>query len=112
MAMRSIRPSTWPRRHVRLRDGLRHRDLLPAPARSGDRSTTATGDYWGYHGGYYPYGPYYGYNGDHYYNTGYENVYGHYGNTTYNGYHDYGYNPYTGTSGETSTYDTYSKTRN
>ena len=34
-------------------------------------------------------------------------MYGHYGNTTYNGYHDYGYNPYTGTSGEKSTYDTY-----
>jgi hypothetical protein len=67
------------------------------------------GDYWGYHG-YYPYGPYYGYNTDHpccYYNTGYDNVYGHYGNTTYNGYHDYGYNPYTGNTGETSAYHTY-----
>lgn len=64
----------------------------------------------GYYGGYYPYGPYYGYNADHpccYYNTGYENVYGHYGNTTYNGYHDYGVNPYTGNVGETSAYHTY-----
>jgi hypothetical protein len=68
------------------------------------------GDYWGYSGYHYGYGPYYGYNTNHpccYYNTGYENVYGHYGNTTYNGYHDYGYNPATGNVGETSAYHTY-----
>src|SRR5262249_13640501 len=30
-----------------------------------------------------------------------ENVYGHYGNTTYNGYRQYNYNPYTGNAGTT-----------
>jgi hypothetical protein len=36
-----------------------------------------------------------------------ENVYGHYGNTTYSGYHDYGYNPYTGNAGAAGSYHTY-----
>jgi hypothetical protein len=59
--------------------------------------------YYGWHGGYYPYGPYHGCC----YNTGYQNVYGHYGSTTYSGYHDYGYNPYTGNVGQTGQYHTY-----
>src|SRR4029077_5047739 len=36
-----------------------------------------------------------------------ENVYGHYGNATYNGYRDYGYNPYTGNVGPEGQYHTY-----
>jgi hypothetical protein len=36
-----------------------------------------------------------------------ENVYGHYGNSTYNGYRDYGYNPYTGNVGAEGQYHTY-----
>jgi hypothetical protein len=39
--------------------------------------------------------------------TGSENVYGHYGTTTYNGYRDYGYNPYTGKVGTAGSYHTY-----
>jgi hypothetical protein len=39
--------------------------------------------------------------------AGSENIYGHYGSTTYDGYHDYGYNPYTGNVGATGNYHTY-----
>ena len=35
-----------------------------------------------------------------------ENVYGHYGNATYSGYRDYGYNPYTGNVGTEGQYHT------
>jgi hypothetical protein len=41
------------------------------------------------------------------YNAGYDNFYGHYGSATYDGYHDYGYNPYTGNSAGTSEFHTY-----
>jgi len=66
----------------------------------------APAPYWGpvYYNDYY-YNDYW--HGGCCYNTGYDNFYGHYGNTTYNGYHDYGYNPYTGNSGGTSNFHTY-----
>jgi len=67
----------------------------------------APAPYWGpvYYNNYY-----YGWNNGWHgccYNTGYENFYGHYGNTTYNGYRDYGYNPYTGNVGHAGEYHTY-----
>jgi hypothetical protein len=67
-------------------------------------SLIAPAPYWGpvYYNNYY-------YNGWHgcCWNGGYENFYGHYGNTAYNGYHDYGYNPYTGNVGQQSSFHTY-----
>ena len=39
--------------------------------------------------------------------AGSENVYGRYGNTAYDGYRDYGYNPYTGNVGAAGSYHTY-----
>lgn len=67
--------------------------LMPAP-------------YWGpvYYNDYY-YNDYW--HGGCCYNAGYDNFYGHYGNTTYDGYHDYGYNPYTGNAAGTSDFHTY-----
>jgi len=77
--------------------------LAPAPAWGPIYYNNYYG--WGWHG-YYPYGPYHGCC----YNTGYENVYGHYGSTTYSGYRNYGYNPYTGNVGQTGQYHTYNPT--
>jgi hypothetical protein len=75
--------------------------LMPAP-------------YWGpvYYNDYY-WNDYYWHDGWHgcCYNPGYDNFYGHYGNTTYDGYHDYGYNPYTGNSGEASHFGTITPAR-
>ncbi len=64
--------------------------------------------YWGpvYYNNYY-----YGWNGNGWHgccwNPGYENVYGHWGSTTYNGYRQWGYNPYTGNVGTRGSYQTY-----